>query len=135
MIARGSKGATIQPDMAIHEINPDFFDCVLVVGGPGSVALSEDQGVINLLIEANKREKIVGAICLGPLSLAKAGILANKNATVYPEPPAIRTIRDNAAIYVKEPVVIDGKIITADGPGSAGKFGTEIVKLLKGKTF
>ena len=34
-------------------------------------------------------------------------------------------------IHVPEHVVVDGKLITADGPESAGEFGKAIVQALK----
>ncbi|MFN7991941.1 MAG: DJ-1/PfpI family protein [Candidatus Micrarchaeia archaeon] len=132
MKAKGSRGVVIQPDMAIYEANSDFFDAVVVVGGPGSPALSEDQALIRLLIDMSSKGKIVAGICLGPMTLAKAGVLAGKNATIWPDQKAIRLIRDTAGNYRKEPVVVDGNVITADGPASAGRFGAELARMLKG---
>ncbi len=43
---------------------------------------------------------------------------------------AIRILQDQKALYQPENVVIDGKIITADGPGSAQAFALAIVKAL-----
>ncbi len=133
--AKGSRGAVISPDMAAYEANPDFFDAVVVVGGPGSKGLSEDGSVLKLVMDAAERRKIVGAICLGPMTLAKAGVLSGKKATIFPERSAIGILRGNAAEYVAGDVVVDGNVITADGPMSAGKFGAGIAAMLKGKTF
>ncbi len=133
--ATGSRGAIVIPDMAVYEANPDFFDALIIVGGPGSRELSEDRTVLKLVIDAAARKKIVGAICLGPMTLAKAGILAGRSATVFPDREGVSCLRDNAASYVKEPVVADGPVVTADGPMSAGKFGAAIAAMLKGKTF
>jgi protease I len=133
--SHGSRGAVVAPDLAVYEANPEFFDAVIVVGGPGSRKLSEDRSVLNLVIEAAARKKIVGAICLGPMTLAKAGVLAGRNATVFPDREGVSSLRQNAANYVREPVVVDGLIVTADGPLSAGSFGAAVSALLKGKTF
>jgi len=131
--ATGVKGAVVQPDMAVYEANPAFFDCVVIVGGPGSPALAERQEVLDLVKDANGLEKIVGAICLGPLSLAKAGVLARRNATVFPDRPAIQELRNSGAIYWTKPIVRDGFIITADSPASAGAFGEALVEALREK--
>ncbi len=133
--ARGSRGAVVSPDMAAYEANPDFFDAVVVVGGPGSKMLSEDGSVLRLVMQASERKKIVGAICLGPMTLAKAGVLSGRKATIFPEREAIGILRLNAADYVGGELVVDGTVVTADGPMSAGKFGAEIAAMLKGKTF
>lgn len=133
--ATGSRGAIVTPDMAAYEANPDFFDAFIVVGGPGSKELSEDRVVLKLVMDAASKKKIVGAICLGPMTLAKAGVLAGRNATIFPDREGVACLRANAANYVKEPVVADGTVVTADGPASAGSFGAAIAAMLKGKTF
>jgi protease I len=131
MRASGSKGATVAPDMAVYEANPDFFDAVAVVGGPGSPALSENSQVIDFVIAMSRKKKITAGICLGPMTLAKAGVLAGKSATIWPDKKAIALLRETECTYKKEPIVIDGITLTADGPGSAGAFGNELARLLK----
>jgi protease I len=129
--ATGVKGAVIAPDMSVHEANPDFFDCVVIVGGPGSPALADDADVTGLLVSAAKMGKVIGGICLGPMALAKAGVLAGKNATIFPDRKAIALLRETAAHYRAEPVVTDGNVVTADGPQSAGRFGAELAERLR----
>lgn len=131
MKAQGSRGALVQPDMAVYEANPEFFDAIIVVGGPGSPALSEDGAVRDFVISMSRKGKVTAAICLGPMTLAKAGVLRGKKATVYPDRGALALLRQTECDYVKEPVVVDGNIVTADGPQSAGAFGAEIARLLK----
>lgn len=129
--ATGSMGAVVLPDMAVFEANPDYFDAIVVAGGPGSPKLARSRDVIDLVGSAARKGKIVCAICLGPMTLAAAGVLSNKNATVYPSQDGIDALKNGGANYKPEPVIIDGKIVTADSPQSAGKFGETIVELLK----
>ncbi|MDD5172404.1 MAG: DJ-1/PfpI family protein [Candidatus ainarchaeum sp.] len=129
--ATGSRGAVIQPDMAAYEANPEFFDAIVVVGGPGSPALAENEDVLKLLRGAAEKGHVIGAICLGPMAAAKAGVLADKRVTVFPDRKAINVLRENGAVYTAQPVIVDGNIVTADGPASAGQFGAELAKLLK----
>ena len=133
MKAVGSKGMVVQPDLAVYEANPDFFDCIVVVGGPGSPALAESDQVIELLVGAKAKGKLLGGICLGPMALAKAGVLEGKEATIFPDRKAINLIRDCGATYVAEPVVIDGDVVTADAPASASAFGKQLAEMLAGK--
>ena len=132
--AKGSKGLTLDPHMAAYEANPDFFDVIIIVGGPGSPTLAENQDVLRLVRHAAEKDIILGAICLGPMTLASAGVLAGKEATVFPDREAIRLLRDSGAAYRAKPVVRDGNIITADGPHSAGEFGKAVVDALKEKS-
>lgn len=130
MKAVGTKGTAIQPDLAVSEANPDFFELIVIVGGPGSPALAESRDVINLLIEARKKEKQLAAICLGPMALAKAGALTGKKATVFPDRGAIKLLQETGANYKEAPVVVDTKVVTADSPGSAEEFGKKLVEIL-----
>jgi protease I len=84
-----------------------------------------------VLFRSNGAGKVVAAICLGPLTLAKAGVLAGRKATIFPDRKAIQTLRDCGGIYSAEPVVVDGSIVTADGPESAGPFTDAVIRLLK----
>ncbi len=129
--ATGSQGASVMPDMAAYEANPEYFDAIVVVGGPGSPALAKSKEVVGLVEKAHRKGSIVAAICLGPMTLAAAGVLSEKRATVFPSGEGIEALKNGGANYKEEPVVVDGKIITADSPQSAGEFGNAIAEKLK----
>lgn len=74
------------------------------------------------------RKKIVGAICIAPVTLARAGLLKNKKVTTYSS--TINDIKSAGAKYTGNDVERDGNIITASGPAAAQKFGEAIVKAL-----
>lgn len=131
--AYGSKGGSLMPDLSIHESNPHFFDLIVVVGGPGTATLWEDQELISFLGKANSFGKIMSAICLGPSVLARAGVLVEKKATVYPDGAAITSLKQNGVFYEPKPIVIDGRYITANGPDMAIEFGNALVESLKKK--
>ena len=131
--ASGAKGLVIDPHMAVYEANPEFFDAIIIVGGPGAHALAEREEVLELVRQMNGKGRVVAAICVGPLTLANAGVLAGKEATVFPDRESIRRLRDSGASYRTGPVVQDGNVITADGPHSAGEFGRAVADALKGK--
>lgn len=124
----GMFGAMVKPDLIIDELNAEEFDAVVVVGGAGTPVLSQYDKVLQILREANEQKKILAAICLGPIVLAKAGVLEGKRVTVFPS--GISQIESGGAQYVSESVVTDGNLITADGPQSAKMFGDAIVSAL-----
>ena len=129
--ASGSRGAQIMPDLSVHEANPEYFDAIVVVGGPGSALLARDQEVLGLLRKADEKGKVLGAICLGPMALACAGILSGKNATVFPEKEALRALKDSGAFYLEKAVVRSGRVVTAGGPDASGEFAESILKALE----
>ena len=76
--------------------------------------------------------KPVGALSLGVVFLAKAGLLEGQAATIWVTPDALRALKEAGARYEKKPVVVSGGIVTADGPASAESFGNIYAELLEG---
>lgn len=132
--AKGKLGGKILVDLTLKEVNLDDFDALIFVGGPGTVEYFENKDAHRLAKEAVEKDKILGAICLAPVILAKAGILSGKKATVWSslfDRSPIEELEKNGAIYLDQDVIVDGKIITANGPSAAKKFTETIVELLK----
>ena len=124
-------GAKVTPDMAVHEASPDYFDAVIIVGGSGSPVLAQNADVLKLVQMAESKGKVVGAICLGPMTLAKAGVLSGKKATVFKTPDSVQALKDGGASYTGEDVTVDGKLVTASGPHAANEFAKRLIALLK----
>lgn len=129
--ASGMLGAEIMPDMAAHEANPDFFDAVVIVGGSGSPVLAENKDVLKLVQSAFNKGKVVGAICLGPMTLARAGVLSGRKATVFKSEESLKALKDGGASYTGEDVTQDGKLVTASGPQAANDFARALIDMLK----
>ncbi len=129
--AKGKLGAKVMPDMLFKDINMRDFDAIIFVGGPGSVEYWDDPLAHKLLKDAVSSGKVSAGICAASATLAHAGILKGKRATVFPGDS--KELINNGAIYTAKPVERDGQIITADGPASAQSFGEEIAKALKGE--
>ena len=76
----------------------------------------------------------MAAICIAPEILAKAGVLKEKKATVWSssiDQGPVEFLENEGAEHVEEPVVVDGKIITGNGPEAATEFGQKIVEVLR----
>jgi len=126
----GRSGVKMIPDLSIDKINPDDFDVVVLPGGsPGFVNLGNDERVLNLVKKMYDRGKYVTAICGAPSVLSKAGALKKRKATIH---PTCKEMLGDAQ-YVDERVVIDGKIITSQGPGTAMEFSMNLVEVLFGR--
>jgi protease I len=130
-LAQGVLGATVAPNIKLDQVKVDDYDAVVFVGGPGSSIYFNDNRALSIASEAFKKGKVTCAICIAPVTLANAGVLEGKQATVW-NGNLIRRIESKGAKYVAKPVVVDGKIITANGPAAAREFGRAIAKALKG---
>jgi protease I len=126
---KGMLGAQVRPDMVISDIIPKKWDAIILVGGTGASRYWDDASVHSILNEAVKQNKIVGAICIAPVTCANAGILTGKKATVY-ESEASK-LKDKGAEYTGTSVQRDGRIVTANGPQAAKEFGETIATALK----
>jgi protease I len=130
----GMFGAAATPDILIKDAKAADYDAVAVVGGMGSPAhLWGDAQLHKLLQEAERAGKVVAAICLSGAVLAGAGVLKNKEATVYETPDSLKELQKGGAKFIRKDVVTTGKIITANGPEAARDFGRAIVEgIIKG---
>ena len=124
----GMLGAKVKPDILFTNINVADYDAVIFVGGSGASEYWDNPTAHKIANEANNAKKIVGAICIAPVTLAKAGLLKDKKATTFSS--TINDIKSAGAKYTGAEVEIDGNIITASGPAAAQKFGETIVKAL-----
>ncbi len=133
-IALGVDGGDAIVTILPNEVDPKNYEAIIFVGGSGMEKELDNQEFQKLAQEFVKTDKIVAAICVAPGLLAKAGVLNNLKATVWSsvlDKSGIKILEENGVIYNQGPVVIDGKVITANGPDAAQEFGKVIVNLLK----
>lgn len=133
-IALGFLGGEAQVDINYEEVNVNDFDAIIFVGGQGALKNLDNEISYKIAREAVEKNKILCAICIAPVILAKAGVLKDKKATVWHselDKAPIKILEENGAIFVDEDVVEDGNIITANGPKAAEKFGNKILEKLR----
>ena len=130
-IAKGMLGGTVKQDLKISDVNVEGYDAIVIVGGISSKKyLWEDEELRALVKEAYNKDKVVSAICLSPVVLAKAGVLEGKKATVFPDQVAINELKENGAIYVDKSVVVSDRVITGRDSESAKEFALKICNAL-----
>ena len=129
--AVGMLGATVTVDCTVQQADAATFDALAVAGGAGAPAHLWDSEPLRALVKSlHAAGKVVGAICLAPPVLARAGILAGRRATTFPADRALVELKRGGATYVQEAVVLDGTIVTASGPEAATAFGETLAQLL-----
>jgi len=127
---KGMLGGKTQAELALKDVDPSSYKAVIFVGGVGASVFWDDPDAHRIAKEVYSKGKPVCAICIAPVTLAKAGLLKGVKATSWPS--VAQDLRNNGAIYVDSPVIEDKGIITANGPQAAIKFKEAIVKKLKG---
>lgn len=128
----GADGMALNVNKDFYDIEISDYTAVVVIGGPGSSKLVGVHKLDTILKKAIEKNIVVASICFAGVVLAKAGILNNKKATVWNGNGKQKQIlEDNGAIYIDKPVVVDVKIVTANGPDAAEEFGNTILNLIK----
>lgn len=132
--AVGKFGQEVDVDLSLDQIQAQDFDALVFIGGPGARDYIDNSIAHDLAWAAVNNNKVLGAICIAPTVLAKAGVLQGKKATVWSDKldkSSIEILENQGAEYIDQAVVVDGNLVTANGPSAAQKFGQAIVKLIK----
>ena len=129
--AHGALGAKIKPDISIKDAIMAEFDGIVIVGGGGSREyLWPNMDLQRLVKDAFDQDKLVTAICISPVVLARAKVLEDRDCTVFKDKESIAELEKYGGLYIDKDVVVDGNIITARDPQAAEKFGHAIVEQL-----
>lgn len=124
----GAHNIPVIADYLFEDADFSVTDALILPGGiPGSNHLNMCSRLKMLVLEKNKEGKLLGAICAGPMVLGGLGLLKGRKATCFPnfEPTMI------GATCVAEGVVVDGNIVTCQGPGFVFDFGLMLLKILR----
>ena len=101
------------------------FDCVLLPGGPGVKHLRADPRVRALVLRQHAAGRWLAAICAAPTVLHDAGLLAGRRYTAH-----FSVADELPDILAGERVVVDGRLLTSRGAGTATDFGLCLVEQL-----
>lgn len=124
-------GDRVAVDATLGECEVNNYDGIFIIGGPGALQHLDRPEVHQLLRAAKLGGKLWGAICIAPRILAHADLLRGQRATGWNNDEQLADILVRAgAHYVAEPCVVDGALVTADGPVSAAEFGETILRKL-----
>lgn len=127
-----SHGIKYQADYLLEDINPDVYDGVYIPGGTkGAESLRDNEKVIEIIKDFNRQEKLIAAICAGPIVLDKAGILHDKKATSF---PTIKADLKNIGEYIDDEIVVtDGNITTSRGAAVTNYLALRLIEIIKGE--
>jgi len=122
----------VKPDLTIGDVIVTDYDAIIFIGGGGASVYWDDPVAHRIAQEAIAQGKVLAAICIAPVTLARAGVLQGKHATVFPADKVVAMVQDGEATCTgEESVVRDGLIVTGNGPGAATEFGQTILAALQ----
>ncbi len=111
-----SNGAAFQLDMGLDEVGRD--DIVLVCGGV-DIQAATTRPVLNWLRREARRGVTIGGLCTGSYTLARAGLLDGKKATIHWENQDSFLEEFEEVNLTKSVFVVDGnRMSTAGGTSS-----------------
>jgi len=128
-VARDVRGDEASPDLVLDAVETEGLDAVVVIGGPGAVALAGDERVHRILREVSARGGVLAGIGLGVLALARSGCLKGRRAVRNPETES--ALREAGARVARGQIVVDRRIVTAADRTSALRFGGRVVEVLR----
>jgi len=123
-----SRGVKLVADRLMDDCTSEDYDVIVLPGGmPGAAHLRDCETLVQLLRRQLERGGYIGAICASPaIVFEHHGLLSHRRATCYPS----FAEKFKEAVSVQESVVVDGPVITSQGPGTALAFSLQLVELL-----
>ena len=126
----GKYGVPAIADCSFREINVNDYDALLVPGGWAPDKLRRYPEVTKLVQEFDADKKPIGQICHAGWVLISAKILQGKKVT---STPGIRDDMENAgAIWLDQPAVVDGHIVSSRRPPDLPQYMQEFIRVLFG---
>jgi len=115
-------------DLALRDVKVEDYSGIAIIGGSGAALHWDDS-----LLQARCREfaasgKVVAAIGIAPVTLARAGVLTGRRATAFRDRATVDWLRQAGARYSFRGVVADRNIITAASSDQARAFGSAVAK-------
>lgn len=118
----GAHGIPVLADIDLEAVKADTYAGIVLAGGAGTATLRSDPRVRALVTHFYQQGKTTAAICAAPTVLSELGLLTDRKATSYPSVRASMVV----GTYLEDSVVVDERIITSRGAGTAMAFALEL---------
>lgn len=127
-----SRGVKLEADIELLDCPDIEWDLIALPGGlPGAEHLQHCEALIELIKRQLHEGRLLAAICASPLMvLGRNGLIGTRTVTCY---PSFQMELSKCAHQVStDRVVVDGNLVTSQGPGTSIEFSLELVSLLYG---
>ena len=128
-------GFDVLPEKLLNDVNVDEFDALVIPGGFADAGFYEEalsEPFLDVIRNFDKRQAPIAAVCVGSLSLAAAGILNGRRATIYHQIGGKRKaeLERYGAVFVDQPLVVDRNVMTSTGPGTGIELALKLLEVL-----
>ncbi len=132
----GSEGMRVTPDKILFNITSEnlaTYDALVITGGFGSTTfLWGNKDLHEVVRYFHAAKKLIAAICYASIVPVEAGLLTEKEATVYPTDVAKEILKKHGVIFKDVPCVVlkTENIITGQGPAAVQDFASAVIENL-----
>lgn len=128
MHVTGRSGITLHADTTLAALPPgQAFDLLFLPGGPGVKHLRSDPRIRTLVSAQATGPGWLAAICAAPTVLKDAGVLEGRRYTAHSS-----VAEELPALIANEAVVVDGRLVTSRGAGTAYPFAIRLIEEISG---
>jgi 4-methyl-5(b-hydroxyethyl)-thiazole monophosphate biosynthesis len=126
-----SRGLKVVADTSIDEVSGKTFDAIALPGGmPGAEHLRDCTTLTTMLKEHAGAGRTTAAVCASPAVVFATHGLLKDSATCYPAPQFKEAV---GAGWTESQAVVDGNVVTSQGPGTSLQFALKLVEILFSK--
>ena len=129
-ITREGPGYHLKATVAFRDIRPDAFAGLFLSGGRAPEYLRYDQDLLGLTRHFFETGKPVAAVCHGIEILTGAGKIRGRKVTTVAK--CALDAEQGGAVYVDQPCVVDGNLVTARTWHDNTPFMKAFIGLLRG---
>ncbi|RDL44084.1 DJ-1 family protein [Marinomonas piezotolerans] len=128
---RAARGCRIEADVLLTDVTEQMYDAIVLPGGlAGAEAMGNCKPLIDMLERHDIQDALLAAICAAPAYvLGPHGFVVDKQATCY---PGLEEGLTGAEYMADQPIVMDGNILTGQGPAMAMAFSLTVLANLVG---
>jgi len=123
-ITQETKGYHIQAEVAFKDVKPEEYAGLFLSGGRAPEYLRYDKSLMRITRHFVKENKPIAVVCHGIEIVAAAGGLKGRRATTVGK--CALDITQTGGIYVNEPYVVDGNLVSA---ATWHDYGTPLFKI------
>ena len=127
-ITKEWEGYTIDAELAFSEVNPAEYLGVFYSGGRAPEYIRYDEDLVKITRHFFEENKPVGSVCHGVEIPAYAGCVEGRRMTTVPK--CRFDLEVCGGIYVDEPCVVDGNLVSGRTFHDHGYYIREWIKLL-----